>query len=87
MFSSFDFLCAELLGHKVKAVYAPSPSASSSSSGAAASTTTMEEKAKSVQQKKNSDAGEKAEARQQRKTPRFAPELDGLNCFETLVPY
>uniref|UniRef100_A0A7N0UIQ0 Uncharacterized protein n=1 Tax=Kalanchoe fedtschenkoi TaxID=63787 RepID=A0A7N0UIQ0_KALFE len=75
VFSSFDFLCAELLGQSLKSStpLAPikKPTTTSSSSTPP----------------KQSGDFKKEKPKTQKKIPssRFAVELDGLNCFETLV--
>uniref|UniRef100_A0A2K2CDF7 Uncharacterized protein n=1 Tax=Populus trichocarpa TaxID=3694 RepID=A0A2K2CDF7_POPTR len=77
MFSSFDALCAELLGQKVRSSLA---------------LTTMDCNTKRVGEDKLIKNREGSSSRslarkQEKKVPRFAPELDGLNCFETIVNY
>jgi hypothetical protein len=88
LFSSFDFLFAEFLGQTVKASFFPSaPKAGRSDSTATATATAIggvKSQHDGVPNPKK--ATENVNKKQQlKKTPRFAPELDGLNCFETIV--
>ncbi|PHT53567.1 hypothetical protein CQW23_08029 [Capsicum baccatum] len=93
IFSSFDALSAELFGQKLnfskaynetkQQVVAPlvadrqpvvSPSSTCISSGDLI--------------KKAREASPPSSARQQQhKRQRFAPEFDGVHCFETIIPY
>lgn len=80
MFSSFDALCAEFLGKTVKPSFVFQ-----------ARSNDTNVKAQDVLNKKQ-EAGSSSSSgsvtkQQQQRVPRFAPELDGLNCFETLVGY
>ncbi|KAG2680639.1 hypothetical protein I3760_11G107600 [Carya illinoinensis] len=77
IFTSFDAVCAELLGQKGRSDTAASSidvnkkqQGDSQSHGPPLATYVKEEKQP-----------------QQRRSLRFAPELDGLNCFETLISY
>ncbi|KAJ4711780.1 Avr9/Cf-9 rapidly elicited protein [Melia azedarach] len=77
MFSSFDAFSAEFLGQKVKASFV-----------------SKAKKANYNTQQQQSQDSTKVVAKKQesqsstnKKMPRFAPELDGINCFETLVPF
>ncbi|XP_010542077.1 PREDICTED: uncharacterized protein LOC104815392 [Tarenaya hassleriana] len=72
MFSSFDALCAELMGMKIAA--ASAFSGCSERNAAAAGDQSATQKT------------DKKKTRSLQKTPRFAPELDGLHCFETIIP-
>lgn len=75
MFSAFDAMCAEIMGKKVTAdsyVYRSQRNAVSSGGGGgqtASSSLNKDEKASDLPTK----------------PPRFALELDGLHCFETIV--
>ncbi|KAL0696080.1 hypothetical protein Bca4012_063260 [Brassica carinata] len=74
MFSTFDAMCAEIMGKKVTAAsYICIPSSernpASSSSDQTASSLKKDEK----------------ETNLAAKQPRCALELDGINCFETIV--
>lgn len=80
MFSSFDALCAELLGQSVRA------SLSSFAKGSSHAAASVDASKKQQGDSQPPPACIKKE-RQQQRAPRFAPELDGLNCFETLVSY
>ncbi|KAK4744891.1 hypothetical protein SAY87_011203 [Trapa incisa] len=84
MFSSFDALCAEFLGQTVKASF-PSVRPTRSSTGGRSSDELQGRRAGGIED----GAGEtkKSIHQQQKMGPRFAPELDGIFCFETLVPH
>ncbi|XP_021646531.1 uncharacterized protein LOC110639764 [Hevea brasiliensis] len=73
IFSSFDALCAEFLGQTIR------------SSFASASADNLIKKPQ-----QSSSLPSTADRKQEQppsQAPRFAPELDGLNFFETLVKY
>ncbi|OVA04703.1 hypothetical protein BVC80_1719g32 [Macleaya cordata] len=85
IFSSFDAVCAEYLGQKI---------------GYSSSMLKMEANQKGVLKNNSNNKGddenrnstptqaqvrEPQQKQQQRRTRRFAPELDGLNFFETIV--
>ncbi|EOA37250.1 hypothetical protein CARUB_v10010786mg [Capsella rubella] len=76
MFSAFDAMCAEIMGKKVTAdssVYRSERNAASFGGQNASFLLKKDEEEAS----KNIDLVTK--------TPRFAVELDGLHCFETIV--
>jgi hypothetical protein len=84
LFSSFDFLFAEFLGQTVKASFFPSAPKAGRSDSIATATGGFKSQHDGVPNPKK--ATENVNKKQQpKKTPRFAPELDGLNCFETIV--
>ncbi|KAM5571370.1 hypothetical protein ABKV19_011793 [Rosa sericea] len=80
MFSSFDALCAEFLGQTVKASFPVSQKQKSTTSVLS----NLNKKQESLP-----EAGQVKKQEQQKTAPppprRFAVELDGLHCFETLV--
>ncbi|KFK45037.1 hypothetical protein AALP_AA1G336000 [Arabis alpina] len=79
MFSAFDALFAEVMG---KNLMASSFSASTTKSTVATATQTQTQ----TQTQKNENASSKKIGLvQNNKTPRYALELDGLHCFETIV--
>nr|DAD18054.1 TPA_asm: hypothetical protein HUJ06_019517 [Nelumbo nucifera] len=87
IFSSFEALCAEFLGQTVGFSSAPFM-AEMKLKGDLRSGSIKET------EKKNKEAnslppmhGKAGEQRKQHKQPRFALELDGLNGFETIIPY
>ncbi|XVF10283.1 hypothetical protein REPUB_Repub07fG0169400 [Reevesia pubescens] len=80
IFSSFDALCAEFLGQAVKPSFA---SATNKDGNSLFSSRGVTNKVTETMKKKQEGNIEK----KQQRAPRFAPELDGLNCFETLVSY
>ncbi|EEF43466.1 conserved hypothetical protein [Ricinus communis] len=76
MFSSFDVLCGEFLGQTIRSPFASATTPHHNLIGkpkAASPSPSPEGVAKQQQPPK--------------KAQRFAPELDGLNCFETLVNF
>ncbi|XP_022738217.1 uncharacterized protein LOC111290962 [Durio zibethinus] len=80
IFSSFDALCAEFLGQAVRPSFASSTYKDANSFPCSRGVTN---KVTDTIKKKQEGNIEK----KQHRAPRFAPELDGLNCFETLVSY
>ncbi|CAA0263314.1 hypothetical protein AtNW77_Chr1g0036801 [Arabidopsis thaliana] len=73
MFSAFDALFAEVMGKNLMA-----------SSFTATTATTKPAAAPQTQTQEKANASSKKIGLVQ-KTPRFALELDGLHCFETIV--
>ncbi|KAL3738428.1 hypothetical protein ACJRO7_019893 [Eucalyptus globulus] len=82
MFSSFDALCAEFLGQAVGSSFFASAAAARSAPRSAPSDERAAEGARKSREAKPPQA-----ASGRRSVPRFAPELDGLNSFETLVSW
>ncbi|OAY59733.1 hypothetical protein MANES_01G055000v8 [Manihot esculenta] len=76
IFSSFDALCAEFLSQTIR-----------SRSSNFASATTHDLITKPQQSSSLQSTEDRKREQPPRKAPRFAPELDGLNCFETIVNY
>ncbi|GAA0144447.1 hypothetical protein LIER_04891 [Lithospermum erythrorhizon] len=74
MFSSFDALCAELMGQKITPSY--ESCTRKVEKGAILEKKQLEEKEWVI--KKN-------QIKQFQEATRYAVEFDGLNCFETLV--
>lgn len=100
MFSSFDALSAESFGQKVGLSWTPTSKEGKvvdASKGAPPSTLSNEETAKKGKVGNSTEPGadcnstRTCDGRKQKKPqlrrPRFAPELDGVFCFETIVPY
>ncbi|XP_052873971.1 uncharacterized protein LOC128279380 [Gossypium arboreum] len=79
IFRSFDALWGELLGQAVRSSFASTTNKDGVRLFNGRVKVTIEEDIKKKQQGN-------VEKKQQR-APRFAPELDGLHCFETLVSY
>ncbi|KAL6541463.1 hypothetical protein OROGR_010949 [Orobanche gracilis] len=84
IFSSFDALCAEsFFGQKISLCTCPAPSDKS--------TPVVESDDQKKKKKKGKDETlqpeNKKEDRRRIRAPRFAPELDGVHCFETVLPY
>ncbi|XWS50187.1 hypothetical protein CRYUN_Cryun12cG0067500 [Craigia yunnanensis] len=80
IFSSFDALSAEFLGQAVRPFFASTTNKDGNSFFSSRGVTNKVTETMKKEQEGN------VEKKQQR-PPRFAPELDGLNCFETLVSY
>lgn len=84
MFSTFDAFSAESLGHKVSfsgfKKEAKVPESSSPSSGPQGANDVGN---------KSKDGIKKPQVNppHPRRQPRFAVELDGVHCFETIIPY
>ncbi|XAR52149.1 hypothetical protein NMG60_11020071 [Bertholletia excelsa] len=90
IFSSFDALCAESFGlKKFDVAWAPSTEAKSEGapSSAIREIPRKEKFGKSTGPPAGGDASSNQRLRQLRRKPRFAPELDGVHCFETIIPY
>ncbi|KAI8019136.1 hypothetical protein LOK49_LG04G02942 [Camellia lanceoleosa] len=98
IFSSFDAVCAEFMGQTVKASLPIIPFSSNNNNNKAI----IQSQHKLISTTKNSNNNIKEgkssspplsppvspSTPSQRKTAaRFAPELDGLHCFESLVPF
>lgn len=73
MFSSFDALCAEKLGF--------------SWSATPAAAVKVDDPKKSAKGEAVNSPPKAGKDRRTTRSPRFAVELDGVHCFETLVPY
>lgn len=96
MFSSIDALSAESFGQKVGLSWTPTSKEGKvvDASKGATSTLSNEESAKKGKVGNSGADGNSTrtcDGRKQKKPqlrrPRFAPELDGVFCFETIVPY
>lgn len=86
IFSSYDAVCAELFGLTLR-----SSVGSVKKEDIHSLQSRVMKEARDFTPKKSS-GGDSSSPRysgrpQVKKTPRLAPELDGLSCFETLVPY
>lgn len=88
MFSSFDAVCAEMLGQTVRASF-PSIAKGSgnTAAGAGIDVSKKQQQGDSIPPSVFVRKNKQQQQEQQRRAPRFAPELDGLNCFETLVSF
>ncbi|XP_049394000.1 uncharacterized protein LOC125858294 isoform X1 [Solanum stenotomum] len=99
IFSSFDALSAEIFGLKVSRSWAPATSDNKQQEGLAPlvsdrktavsppSTSSPGELNKAGEAAAPSSSKSPSRPQQQRRRPRFAPELDGVHCFETILPY
>ncbi|OIT05108.1 PREDICTED: uncharacterized protein LOC109223886 [Nicotiana attenuata] len=95
IFSSFDALSAEVFGQKVTSFWAPStetkqqpkgvgPLVSDHKTGGGSPPSTSS----TGGLKKDGEASPPSSScQQQQKRQRFALELDGVHCFETIIPY
>lgn len=81
LFRIFDAFCAEFLGQKARAN--PAPKADPSSLQSTQVAMVSESSGREKEEMKAARRHEKE--RTWRRGLRFAPELDGLNCFETVV--
>ncbi|PON83661.1 hypothetical protein TorRG33x02_204670 [Trema orientale] len=96
MFSSFDALFGDISNFSIGAGkpnamgIPPPPSSSTTTSLGSVKNDKREEDTKSKNDNDgasmNSTTTQRKQLLQQR-MPRFAPELDGLHCFETILPY
>ncbi|KAJ0547022.1 hypothetical protein HanIR_Chr08g0367411 [Helianthus annuus] len=82
MFSFIDAFCAESLGRKHPFTATNTPKHSSSTE--TLKTNECHENSSSSSSSSSSGVKKQPELRIR---PRFAPEFDGVNCFETIVPY
>ncbi|GFP88747.1 hypothetical protein PHJA_001018400 [Phtheirospermum japonicum] len=80
IFSAFEALCAETFyGQKVALPLTPPPSINIKKQDLAVKIEDL---------KKGKEVNSQPEDRRRiRAPPRFAPELDGVYCFETILPY
>ncbi|KAL6509217.1 hypothetical protein OROGR_022527 [Orobanche gracilis] len=86
IFTPFDALCAEsFFGNKV---YFSSTSLSCTNTDKRDPDLEIDDLKKGKEVKLlPSLSNKKPEARRNSRTPRFAPELDGVHCFENILPY
>lgn len=83
LFSAFDALLAEKFGQRVSLSWATSKQQASPSSPS-----TIGKEGYSSSSHPNKPQQEHHPQQQQKKRrPRFAVELDGVHCFETIIPY
>ncbi|KAF7836684.1 Regulator of telomere elongation helicase [Senna tora] len=85
IFSSFDALCAEFsYGQKSRFSLRNAISKPKSEES-----TEKKQRSPDSSSSKAAPSTQSGGAKQQRRqlTPRFAPELDGVHCFESIVPY
>ncbi|OIT05106.1 PREDICTED: uncharacterized protein LOC109223884 [Nicotiana attenuata] len=94
IFSSFDVLSAEIFGLKVNRSWVPNTEKKQQEQGVSplASDHKNEASPPSIAstgglKKVGEAAGRSSSRPQQQKRPRFALELDGVHCFETILPY
>nr|XP_009604591.1 uncharacterized protein LOC104099339 [Nicotiana tomentosiformis]XP_016456700.1 PREDICTED: uncharacterized protein LOC107780651 [Nicotiana tabacum]AAG43557.1 Avr9/Cf-9 rapidly elicited protein 65 [Nicotiana tabacum] len=94
IFSSFDVLSAEIFGLKVNRSWAPNTERKQQEQGVSPLVSDRKNEASPPSTsstgglKKAGEAATPSSSRpQQQKRPRFALELDGVHCFETILPY
>lgn len=89
LFSSFDALFAESLGYKFKLSMFPNrkPDSSSSSFSAVRSVKKDGEDNSKTDSSSNRNGNSSSSSPPSQRRPRFAPEFDGVHCFETIIPY
>lgn len=88
MFSPFEALCAESsFGQKLSLLVGPNGGPhNNGAKDVPAVTEEMCKGTRSVPPRK--DVGVRGlKEEQPKRSPRFAPELDGVHCFETILPY
>ena len=95
IFSSFDALSAEVFGQKVTPFWAPTTETKQQQKGVGP--LVSDHKTGGVSPPSPSSTGGEKKAgeasppssscQQQQKRQRFALELDGIHCFETIIPY
>ncbi|GFP88754.1 hypothetical protein PHJA_001019100 [Phtheirospermum japonicum] len=86
IFSSFDALCAEsFFGQKINPFRDPAPSKDTNKQVPAVKID-VQKKGKDVNPCP-SQPEKKLGDRRRIRAPRFAPELDGVYCFETIISY
>ncbi|KAL7191024.1 hypothetical protein ACSBR2_023155 [Camellia fascicularis] len=95
IFSSFEAVCAEFMGQTVKASLPIIPFSSNNKNNKVI----LQSQHKLISTTKNSNNNieegkssppppvSPSTSSQRKAAARFAPELDGLHCFETLVPF
>ncbi|KAL5737088.1 hypothetical protein ACOSQ2_031886 [Xanthoceras sorbifolium] len=84
-FSSFDALCAEFYRQKIDFSAAPAGKPKQEASS-------MKRSGSEANKSPSPSSGRPSEEQRLRiregaRRARFAPELDGVHCFETIVPY
>ncbi|KAK4351026.1 hypothetical protein RND71_030339 [Anisodus tanguticus] len=92
IFSSFDALSAEIFGQKVNRPWAPISEKKQQQLGVGPLVSDRKIAASPPSTSSTGGLKKAGEAAapsrpQQQKRPRFAPEFDGVHCFETILPY
>ncbi|XWS38054.1 hypothetical protein CRYUN_Cryun19dG0098000 [Craigia yunnanensis] len=83
MISSFEALWTDSHGQKMKLNAGPS----STEQAKPRKVSCLEGNKKETDSTNLSPPATAKKPQQQRLRPRFAPELDGVHCFETIIPY
>ncbi|KAM7525960.1 hypothetical protein LguiA_015862 [Lonicera macranthoides] len=84
LFSSFDAACAELLGKTLKASF---PSFSMAGDFVQKQDSKIKAMGGVTKEKGANQSPSSHVSKPKVTAARYAPELDGLNCFETLIRY
>nr|GMC61007.1 AF211539_1 Avr9/Cf-9 rapidly elicited protein 65 [Ipomoea batatas] len=89
LFSSFEVLCADSIGLKVNLSRPPSSAQRQlqQTAGSESKTAPPPSAAGGGSNKSGEVPTPQAKRPQQQRRPRFAPEFDGVHCFETVIPY
>nr|XP_043614104.1 uncharacterized protein LOC122586058 [Erigeron canadensis] len=91
IFSSIDAFCAESIGRKLHVTNANINKIEQNPSSSLDNVIIKAEDGESSKQSPSSSSSTsqnvKKPTSKMKICPRFAPELDGINCFETIVPY
>ncbi|KAJ8774711.1 hypothetical protein K2173_017157 [Erythroxylum novogranatense] len=88
LFSSFDALCAEFTyGKKLSLSLDSGSTTASIPSKDAAAVVDSSIRKSSPSDRNNKPSPCPSQSKRSSMKPRFAPELDGVNCFESIVPY
>lgn len=83
IFSSFDALSAESFGQKVGFSWGNPPPVQTKQAPPPLPSSVKKEQAAD---KSKRPENQEPQRQQRRGNPRFAPELDGVFCFETIIP-
>ncbi|EYU45312.1 hypothetical protein ABFS82_06G015600 [Erythranthe guttata] len=87
MFSSFEAFGAESLSQRVALSRSPASASNNMKQEPAAAAVKIDDLKKGEEVNSSSPPPKKPENRQMIRAPRFAPEFDGIYCFETIIPY
>ncbi|KAL7146058.1 hypothetical protein ABFS83_06G015900 [Erythranthe nasuta] len=89
MFSSFEAFGAESLSQRVALSRSPASASASNNmkQEPTAAAVKIDDLKKGEKVNSSSTPPKKPENRQRIRAPRFAPEFDGIYCFETIIPY
>ncbi|CAK9141583.1 unnamed protein product [Ilex paraguariensis] len=93
IFTAFDVVCAGYFGHKIGLSWAPRKEEIEKPQGFVVSDQdckvpwmSLMEDAKKGKEETSSPPPSQVDKPRQQRRPRFAPEYDGVHCFETIIP-